>query len=295
MDKNQGPEIVTAPVDSSQDYTEEGYQEHVHSSHVIETPPTENGESSGEASSAELAHAIDESCAGIDAGIDAGSYSERKVSEQLRSYDKGGAVEKIVFNITNAQGSDDRAYYYENGSLIYAKREWKNSDEYYFEDGHMVRWLHTGSDGVKEVRDKLVIPEYTGREESVLDEAARYYSSATEALSPSAPQPSEPQDEPGSDKNTESDNYMLPESNSRYISKDELEGFSAWECMVARNEIFARHGRIFNNSDLKEHFNSKSWYKPSVSPDNFDSLVFNDYELKNIDTILAYEKAKGYA
>ena len=59
---------------------------------------------------------------------------------------------------------------------------------------------------------------------------------------------------------------------------------------LARNEIFARHGRLFNNQDLQAYFNGKDWYNGTVSPSNFNEDVFNDYEKKNAALMLEVER-----
>ena len=60
---------------------------------------------------------------------------------------------------------------------------------------------------------------------------------------------------------------------------------------IARNEIYARHGRIFKSDDLADYFASKSWYTPSVSADQFDNSYLNSIEIENLKLITAYEKA----
>lgn len=37
--------------------------------------------------------------------------------------------------------------------------------------------------------------------------------------------------------------YVIPDSSSRYLSTSELQGYSDWQLYIARNEIYARHGR----------------------------------------------------
>lgn len=86
--------------------------------------------------------------------------------------------------------------------------------------------------------------------------------------------------------------YVLEESDIRYIDMMELEGFSAEQCRIARNEIYARHGRIFKAEDLQMHFNSCSWYEPLYDEVPEDWL--NDYEIANVKTIKEYEDAMGY-
>lgn len=92
----------------------------------------------------------------------------------------------------------------------------------------------------------------------------------------------------------ENEDYIIPDSDSRYITEEDLADLSDYEILLARNEIYARHGRIFVNEDLNTYFRSKSWYQPSVSGDQFTeeyaASVFNDYEARNIDTIVTYEK-----
>ncbi|MCM1184486.1 MAG: YARHG domain-containing protein [Roseburia sp.] len=88
--------------------------------------------------------------------------------------------------------------------------------------------------------------------------------------------------------------YILPDSDSRYLTYDDLRGMTAEECRLARNELFARHGRRFRDEQLQEYFNSKSWYHATVEPDEFDETVFNEYEFANRDLIIRYEKEMGY-
>ena len=102
----------------------------------------------------------------------------------------------------------------------------------------------------------------------------------------------EPQPEPESEYN---DYYILPDSSSYYYSYGELSGMSSYDLYLARNEIFARHGRMFNNADLQEYFNSQAWYEPIYSPSQFDSMgnVLNDAEQKNVNVMRQIEKDQG--
>lgn len=89
--------------------------------------------------------------------------------------------------------------------------------------------------------------------------------------------------------------YLLPDSDSRYITKDELFGFDAYMCRIARNELYARHGRLFDDSNIQDYFNNCSWYYGYIDSSDFDeSLSFNKYELANRDLIVKYEKEMGY-
>lgn len=88
--------------------------------------------------------------------------------------------------------------------------------------------------------------------------------------------------------------YVLSDSDTRYYSEGELSALTDYELYLARNEIYARHGREFNNQDLQDYFSNKDWYTPRYSPESFDSIVtLNAYEKKNAETILAIEKRRG--
>ena len=79
--------------------------------------------------------------------------------------------------------------------------------------------------------------------------------------------------------------YILPESDVRNYTRDELESLSNWELWMARNEIYARHGRKFNNKEAQEYFYGKSWYEGLYAPSEYDQKgrpkVFNEYEAHN--------------
>lgn len=105
--------------------------------------------------------------------------------------------------------------------------------------------------------------------------------------------PSGGADELSSDASSSQD-YILPNSSTELISEQDLEGLSDWELYIARNEIYARHGRGFKNKDLQEYFGSKSWYVERYTPEEFDANpTLSDIELQNVETIHNVEKARG--
>ena len=83
--------------------------------------------------------------------------------------------------------------------------------------------------------------------------------------------------------------YILPDSDKRYYTAAELENLSAEELRYARNEIYARHGLIFDDWDLKNYFLQKSWYHGSNSIRYFDDSCFNEYERANLQLIIDVE------
>lgn len=87
--------------------------------------------------------------------------------------------------------------------------------------------------------------------------------------------------------------YIFPNSSSSYLSYAQVDALSLYEMYLARNEIYAKHGRIFKNSDLQQYFGSQSWYVPMYSPETFDEGVFNAYEKENIKLIKSVEQSYG--
>ncbi len=92
----------------------------------------------------------------------------------------------------------------------------------------------------------------------------------------------------------EGGDFIIPDSDTRVLSKTELEGLSAEECRLARNEIYARHGRRFKDDELQKYFDSKSWYKGTVLPDEFTDNMLSEVETANRDIIVEYEKSHGF-
>lgn len=84
--------------------------------------------------------------------------------------------------------------------------------------------------------------------------------------------------------------YVLAESGSAYLTREQVTELSLYEMYLARNEIYARHGRMFKKEDLQQYFNSQSWYTPMYSPEAFSESGFNDYEKENIKLIKSVEE-----
>ncbi len=86
--------------------------------------------------------------------------------------------------------------------------------------------------------------------------------------------------------------YILPFSAKRKVTASDLQGLSAWQLKVARNEIYARHGRLFQDSKLQNYFNSKKWYNGYIQPEDFvDSVYLSKLEKRNAEFILQYENS----
>ncbi|MDH4358423.1 MAG: YARHG domain-containing protein [Candidatus Berkelbacteria bacterium] len=87
-----------------------------------------------------------------------------------------------------------------------------------------------------------------------------------------------------------SEDYIIADSNTRIIAKSEIMGLTPWQLKVARNEIYARHGREFVHKDLQCYFATKSWYKVDSG---FSESDLSTTENKNVATIQAYEEEIG--
>lgn len=90
--------------------------------------------------------------------------------------------------------------------------------------------------------------------------------------------------------------YILDFTSTREVVDSDLAGLSLAELRIARNEIFARHGRQFKDPLLNQWFYSKNWYLSipiKYSPDDFDRNnpdPLSSVEQKNTNFILQYEK-----
>ena len=87
--------------------------------------------------------------------------------------------------------------------------------------------------------------------------------------------------------------YIIPNSSSELLTRDSLVGLNAGDLLLARNEIFARHGRMFDDEWLQSYFDSQPWYQPIYSPSEFSYDLLSAIEIENINTILAYEAELG--
>ncbi len=87
---------------------------------------------------------------------------------------------------------------------------------------------------------------------------------------------------------------ILPDSSTRLIEWSELEGLSKEECRIARNEIYARHGRMFDDEELRNHFRQFDWYEEIIQAKDFKESMLSDIEMQNRDRIIEYEEEKGY-
>ena len=74
---------------------------------------------------------------------------------------------------------------------------------------------------------------------------------------------------------------------TRYIDYDDISNYDRGQLRVLRNSIYARHGRIFQDAELREYFNQQSWYYGTRK--EIPESEFNKYEKANIAFLKKYE------
>lgn len=83
---------------------------------------------------------------------------------------------------------------------------------------------------------------------------------------------------------------LLPGSDIRYVTESDLASLTWEELCFARNEIFARHGRIFATDEIAQYFEQKAWYHGVIQPEEFREDILNSIEKANIQFIIDYER-----
>ena len=94
-------------------------------------------------------------------------------------------------------------------------------------------------------------------------------------------------DKPNVETIVKYENQLHQELSTTPITKSLLEGLFVEDASQMRQEIYARHGKVFKEPWLQKYFSSFDWYKADP---NFTDASFTDIEKKNIATIAAYEK-----
>ena len=85
--------------------------------------------------------------------------------------------------------------------------------------------------------------------------------------------------------------YILADSGTRALTQNDIKGLSKYDLALARNEIYARHGRKFQTKEYSDYFSGKSWYK--INPNyNYsdDNSNLNEIEAKNVQLLLDAER-----
>lgn len=88
---------------------------------------------------------------------------------------------------------------------------------------------------------------------------------------------------------TFAEDCVFPDSSRTYLTDEDAAAMSSANLRIARNEIYARHGRLFDSSDLQNYFNTCSWYYGYIEPSDFDEGTLSSIEKANIRLFQKYE------
>ena len=114
-----------------------------------------------------------------------------------------------------------------------------------------------------------------------------------QSVQPGSEQPMQPEAEQSAQSGAvpgPEDTQIFADSSRRYLTDGEVSGLSQADIQTAINEVFARHGYIFETQEIADHFRQYDWYEPTVSKDLFDTSVFNDYETANVELLSRYRQ-----
>ncbi|PZP51296.1 MAG: YARHG domain-containing protein [Pseudopedobacter saltans] len=71
------------------------------------------------------------------------------------------------------------------------------------------------------------------------------------------------------------------------ISNDQIQNLSLDEIQFLTNDLFARKGYVFHDSNIDAYYSNTDWYKPAKSN---ESIQYNDIENQNIRLLLSKNK-----
>ena len=206
-------------------------------------------------------------------------YDKRVYDNGVTVYFDGNDIKAIVV----PKGMDENLYaqsfYYDANRLIFAYYEADDAHRLYFMNDTLIRWRYSSDAENAQTAENHDLESSSEYEywNTIAREESDYYLQFVQY-----------------NKAVSEEDYILAGSDSRYLDKDELSGLNADECRLARNEIYARHGRLFDDEFLSTYFEQKDWYTGSVSSTEFNEDMLNEFEIYNRDLIVAYEKEMGY-
>lgn len=80
---------------------------------------------------------------------------------------------------------------------------------------------------------------------------------------------------------------IFPDSDRRLLSRGDVSGLSLTQLRLARNEIYARRGRIFSDPNLANYYRQFGWYSPRYS-----EVGLNRVESANVALLQAVENGR---
>ncbi len=228
----------------------------------------------------------------VGAGID----RTRLTSDIEKAYLKATGNKEIITDLTAIQGRDLKKFVKDKTGYDYSEMyhplDWvylKEQDLYLFEHGDTNQISIEVRGGQVEKGEYTIT--YLGRDDleycvTFKDECGtyRFISNLPRWMV------EDPANGGDIDQSDSTDGMIIPDSDRRKLTDDDLKKLDIGELRLARNEIYARHGRMFKAEDLQTHFGAMDWYMPSVEADDFDERILNEYEKYNLELIGKYEK-----
>lgn len=80
---------------------------------------------------------------------------------------------------------------------------------------------------------------------------------------------------------------LFPQTAERYFTAEDFADCPEDILVLAKNEIYARHGRMFLDREIYEYFLTRMWYEPTYAPEEFDESCLNEYEKANIELLVS--------
>lgn len=109
-------------------------------------------------------------------------------------------------------------------------------------------------------------------------ERKRSVASAEPRAARAAPQPESGESAP--DNGEGGPPQVIPDSSIRQLTTADVQNLSPGQIRIARNEIYARRGRIFRDPALRAHFARYSWYRPVA-----DEVELSPIETANVNLL----------
>lgn len=94
------------------------------------------------------------------------------------------------------------------------------------------------------------------------------------------------------DAEPDSESYYIFPSDHQYITEADMSSWDQNTALLARNEIYARHGYVFQTQEIQNYFAQQPWYVPDS---NFSTDSLSAVEKTNVETISTYEQKMGWA
>ena len=81
--------------------------------------------------------------------------------------------------------------------------------------------------------------------------------------------------------------FVFPNSDTEWIGRGEIESLSDRDLTYAINEIYARHGYLFRDRQIREYYEQFRWYCGEVPSDEFSTECFNQIESDNWNLLVS--------